>query len=218
VLLDLPGYGLAQGVPAPDTISEFAEEVHQTLTRGFPQPVTIVGHSFGGYIALELIRTHPERFAALVLANTRSEPDSAEVKEKRFATAKRMEDPTQGLDVDEIGRSLLAPTRWERDGELADIIRRIIRAVPSRTIIGSLKAIARRRDATPTLSTIRVPTLVIWGEEDRLIPPDQTRSMVARVKGCRGVGIPAAGHLPSLEAPEAFASEIDQLLGGLPPT
>lgn len=216
VLLDLPGYGLAKARTVPDTLSGFAEAVNQTLLRGFANPVVVVGHSFGGYVALELFRRHPERFAAIVLTNTRSEPDGAEAREKRLTTAKRLEDPTQTLDVEETARALLAPNTWEKGGALPVTVRRIVRSVPSRTIIGTLRAIARRPDSTPTLSAIQVPTLVVWGEEDRLIPPDQTRAMVARVKGSLGVGIPGAGHLPSLETPDSFANAVSQLLGRLP--
>lgn len=217
VLLDLPGYGLAQEWPVPDSLSGCAEIVHRTLARRFASPVVVVGHSFGGYVALELFRNHPEQFQALVLTNTRSEPDGAEAREKRLATAKRLEDPSQGLDVEETARGLLSPKTWEGAGPLPETVRRIVRNVPSRTIIGTLKAIAGRADLTPVLSTIHVPALVVWGEEDRLIPPAQSRSMVARVRGSSGVGIPEAGHLPSLEAPETFARAMDELLGRLSP-
>ncbi|MGC2034375.1 MAG: alpha/beta hydrolase [Thermoplasmata archaeon] len=216
VLLDLPGYGLARDWPVPDSLSGFAESVHQTFARQFTSPVVVVGHSFGGYVALELFRNHPEQFQAIVLTNTRSEPDGVEAREKRLATAKRLEDPSQFLDIEGTIRGLFSPRTGEAAGPLLETARTIVRNVPSRTIIGTLKAIAGRSDLTPVLSTIHVPALVIWGEEDRLIPPAQSRSMVARIPGSSGVGIPEAGHLPSLEAPEAFARTLNGFLDRLP--
>ena len=215
-LLDLPGYGLAQDWPVPESLSGFADSVHRTLARRFSVPIVLVGHSFGGYIALQLVRDHPEQFEALVLTNTRSEPDTAEAREKRLATARRLGNSTQSLDVDQTTRALLAPGTWNAGGPVVEKVRGIVRSVPSRTIISTLHAIAGRPDLTPILSTIAVPTLVLWGEDDQLIPPAQSHAMVARVRGGSGLGIPGAGHLPSLETPESFARPLGSFVARLP--
>jgi pimeloyl-ACP methyl ester carboxylesterase len=212
VLLDLPGFGLAGAQPVPDPLSGFAESVHGFLAEHFSVPVVLVGHSFGGYVALELVRDHPEQFAGLVLTNTRSEPDGAEAREKRWATARRLENPDEHLDTSAIARGLLSPSAEETGGPLVDTVREIVASVPSRTLVATLRAIAGRADLTPVLETIHVPTLVIWGEEDQLIPPPQSRSMVPRIRGGSGIGIPWAGHLPSLEAPEAFDRALIDIL------
>ncbi len=215
VLLDLPGYGLAREWPVPDSLAGFAEMVHRTLNRHFPSPIVIVGHSFGGYVALEMFRDNPGQFRGLVLTNTRSEPDGAEAREKRLATAQRLEDPSQRLDVEATARGLVSARTWEGAGPVLETIRRIVRDVPSRTLIGTLRALAGRPDLTPGLSTIQVPALVIWGEEDGLIPPAQSRAMLPRIRGSSGVGIPEAGHLPSLEAPAMFARAVGDFLDRL---
>ena len=212
VLLDLPGYGLAGEWPVPDSLGGFAESVHRTLSGGLSAPAVVVGHSFGGYIALELFRSHPEDFRAIVLTNTRSEPDTPETREKRLATVRRLQDPGEGLDVEATSRGLLAPATWEAAGPLVDTVRGMIRSVSSRTLIGSLRAIAGRSDLTPVLPTIGVPSLVMWGEADQLIPPAQSQSMTPRIPGGTGVGIPRAGHLPSLEAPELFGRALRAFL------
>jgi 3-oxoadipate enol-lactonase len=216
VLLDLPGYGLARDWPVPETLSGFAESVHRTLAQRFSTPVVVVGHSFGGYIAMQLYREHPEQFRALVLTNTRSEADSPEAKEKRLATAARLADPAQHLDVDEVARGLVAPVTWRLGGGIIESVRSMVREAPSATVRASLKAIANRPDSAAALSAIRVPTLVVWGEEDRLIPPQQTRLMVARIEGSSGAGITGAGHLPSLEKPQAFTRVLRDFLIRVP--
>jgi 3-oxoadipate enol-lactonase len=212
VALDLPGYGLAAEDRVPETLSGFAEAVRDRLTRRFRGPVVLAGHSFGGYIALELIRTHPEVVEGLLLANTRSDPDTPEAREKRLATVRRVEDPAQGLDVDATAKGLVAPEEWESKGPAAQAAREIVAHAPPAAVVGSLKAMADRPDLTPMLGDIRVPTLVVWGEEDQLIPTAQTRSMVARIPSSRGVGIPGAGHLPCLERPDAFNHAASGLL------
>jgi 3-oxoadipate enol-lactonase len=209
VLIDLPGYGYAQDEPVPETLAGFAGSVHATLAEHLARPATLVGHSFGGYVLLELYRTYPQDFEGLVLTNTRSEADTPEAREKRLGTVRRLEETSQGLDVDATARSLVAQATWEAGGPVVQTVRAMVRSAPTRTVVNSLRAIAGRPDLSPVLSTVRVPTLVLWGEQDQLIPPAQTQSMVARIPGSLGVGIPGAGHLPSLEAPNLF----DQALG-----
>ncbi len=218
VLFDLPGYGQAEGRPVPETLGGFAEQVHATLVRRFPGPVAIVGHSFGGYIALQLLRDHPEKFDAVVLTNTRSGPDTPEARAKRLATVARLADPSEGLDIEQTARSLLAPATWQAGGSLPILVRRIVRGARSAAIIATLKAIADRPDSTPVLAGIRVPTLVIWGEADQLIPPAESRSMLSQIPRSVGIGVPGAGHLPSLEAPRAFNHAIAEFLAGRPPS
>jgi len=216
VLLDLPGFGLAQESFVPDSLAGFATGLGQTLARQFADPVVLVGHSFGGYIALELYRTHPEQFRALVLTDTRSEADDAVSKEKRLATVHRLTDPAQRLDLEATVRGLLSPRTWDDAGPLVDTVRAIVRSARSPALIGALTAIAQRPDLTPILSTIQVPTLVVWGEDDQLIPPAQSESMVERIRASSGVGIPGAGHLPFLESPDEFAGTLSGFLDRLP--
>jgi 3-oxoadipate enol-lactonase len=218
ILLDLPGYGLAGDWPVPDTLSGFAESVHRTLVERFSTPVAIAGHSFGGYVAMQLYRDHPEQFRALILTNTRSEPDTSEAKEKRLALASHLEDPSHGLDVDEVARGLVAPATWHMGGPVVESVRFMVRDARSATIRETLRAIANRPDSTPVLSSVRVPSLVVWGAEDRLIPPQQTQLMVPRIPGSMGVSIAGAGHLPSLEQPQVFTGVVRDFLSRVPAT
>jgi len=217
VALDLPGYGLASHVPVPDTLAGFSASVHATLLARFRGPVVIVGHSFGGYILLELVRSHPEVVEAVVLANTRAEADSPEAREKRFATVRTLEDPAGEFDVEATAKGLVAPSTWAAQGPIARTVRELVANAPRAAMIGSLRAMAGRPDLTPVLGSIRVPAVVVWGEEDQLIPTPQSRSMVARIPASRGVGIPSVGHLSCLEAPDTFNLAVTELLDRLGP-
>ena len=165
-----------------------------------------------GYVALQLYRDHPDQFRGLVLTNTRSGADSPEAREKRLATVQRLQDPTQTLDVEATTRGLVAPRTWDAAGPVVEAARTMVRAARSPTVCSTLRAMAGRSDLTPVLATIHVPTLVIWGEEDQLIPVSETQSMVARIAGASGQGISGAGHLPSLEAPVEFGRALKGLL------
>jgi len=212
ILLDLPGFGLAAAETVPDSLAGFADRVHRSLVDRLTAPVVLVGHSFGGYVALQLYREHPEQFRGLVLTDTRSSSDSPEAREKRMSLVQRLDGPGESLDIEATTRGLVAPTTWERDRPLVDRVRAIVREARTPALRGSLTAMATRPDLSPVLSTIGVPTLVVWGEEDHLIPPAETESMVAHIPESVGVGIPGAGHLPSLEAPSPFNSALGKFL------
>jgi 3-oxoadipate enol-lactonase len=213
VLLDLPGYGLARAEEPADSLARAAEAVDRRLREVGSGPFVVVGHSFGGYVALELFHRHPEHFAHLVLTNTRSTADPADVREKRLATARRLEQPSEGLDIDEVARGLLSPAAWVAGGELRETVRSMVREAPVPTVRATLRALANRPDLTEVLPTIRVPTLVLWGEADRLIPPPESRSMLDQLPRGTGVGLPGVAHLPSLEGPELFGRALADFLG-----
>lgn len=212
VLLDLAGFGLAADEPAPESLRDFSEKVFLTLAARFPIDVVVVGHSFGGYIALQLYRDHPGLLSGLILSNTRANPDSVEARQKRLDTVRRLGEPGQTLDVDGTARALLAPAHWQGGGALVESVRSMVREAPIPAIRGALTAIANRPDLRPVLPTISIPTLVLWGEDDQLIPPAESKSMVGEIPGSEGVGIPGSGHLPSMESPELFDQAVAQFL------
>ena len=212
VLLDLPGYGTETDVSVPDTLAGFASAVAGTCDRVVGGPATIVGHSFGGYIALQLYQDRPDLFHGLVLLSTRSEADTPEAREKRLATVGRLEKPGEKFDVDASVRGLLAESTWTGRPALVELVRKMVAAAPTPTIVRSLRAIADRPDLTPVLPGIRVPTLVVWGAADSLIPPARTEALVTTIPGARGVGMPNAGHLSPLETPEAFNAALARFL------
>ncbi|MCI4333052.1 MAG: alpha/beta hydrolase, partial [Thermoplasmata archaeon] len=211
-LLDLPGYGTSAAAAVPDTLSGFAEAVRAVVEGVFQGRATIVGHSFGGYVALQLYRDHPELFERLILVSTRAGADTPEAREKRLTTAERLARPAEHLDVDETARSLLSEATWSSGGPVVEVVRAIVASASNAAIIPTLTAIANRPDQGPVLPTVRVPTLVVWGGGDRLIPPAQTQALAAGIPGARGVEIAGAGHLSPLEAPTKFDGAVRSFL------
>src|SRR5215213_11037129 len=87
---DYPGFGRSPRTPAQPDIRYYAEGVRGLLDRLHLERVILGGVPMGGYVAFECMRLFPERIRALVLANTRAEPDSEEMREIRNETALRV--------------------------------------------------------------------------------------------------------------------------------
>lgn len=196
---NFPGFG---GTPPADspTIDSAAEAAVAALREAGLERAVVVGLSMGGYVALALHRRYPQLVSGLVLANTRAGADDQVGKERRYALAERLRNEGNAFLVDNPP-ALLAP---DAPGELETRIKGIIAAQPAEAIAAASVAMAERVDSTPDLATITVPTLVITGEKDTLIPPDASKPMADAIPNARYEVISGAGHLTNLEAPERF--------------
>jgi 3-oxoadipate enol-lactonase len=206
----LPGFGGTAG-PEALTMSAAAQACVAALDEADVETAVVCGLSMGGYVAFELWRGARPRVAALALANTRAEPDTPEGAAGRRALAERLR--AEGVDffVKEPPPLLAEdapPERWDR-------VRAMIADQTPQAIAAAALGMAERPDSVPDLPTIDVPTLVITGTSDRLIPPDVTAGIADGVEGAELIRIEGAGHLSNLEAPASFDTALDGLLAGL---
>ena len=203
-----PGDGLL-------TMERIAEDAVGVLDRlGIPSAV-VAGLSMGGYAALALVRRHPDRIRALVLADTRAGADSAEAKATRAAQAEKVRREGASAIADAVLPKLLGATSHQQRPELVARVRRMIESNPPRGIADALAGLATRADSTPTLREIRVPTLILVGEEDTITPPAEAKALQRGIAGSRLATIPRAGHLANLENADEFNRPLRAFLDGL---
>ena len=215
VRFDCRGFG---GSPPGDgllTMERIADDAVGILDHlGIPS-AAVVGVSMGGYAAFALVRRHPERLRALVLADTRAGADSPETKATRAAQAEKVRREGVRAIADAALPKLLGETSHGERPELVARVRQIIEANPPRGITDALAGLAARADSTPTLREIRVPTLVLVGEEDAITPVAEAETLHHGVAGSRMAVIPRAGHLSSLENPDEFNRQVRSFLATL---
>ncbi len=206
---DLRGFGESSGTPS--TIDGLAEDVHALIESLSLPPVILAGFSMGGYVVFRYLARHADRVGAVMLLSTRAEADTPEGRERRYAGIERIKKEGPKAFVDEFVRALVSPRTLATPDLLAKV-RRLTDSNRVDSVIGALKAIAERPDSTPLLTTIAVPTLIVAGEEDRVIPVDSARKMQAAIKGAKSVVISGAGHVANLEEPAQFTSTLQKFL------
>jgi len=208
---DYPGFGRSPRTPAQPDIRYYAEGVRGLLDRLHLQRVVLGGVSMGGYVAFECMRLFPDRVSALILANTRPEPDSGEIRESRNEMAFRVAQEGVEVLVELQMERLLAPESLRED-ELVENVRAMILENSPDGAVAALSTMRERPDSTALLGELDVPTLVIGGEEDGISTPEVMGAMAAKIPGARHVSMPQTGHLSSLEAPKKFNATLDEFL------
>jgi 3-oxoadipate enol-lactonase len=185
-----------------------------------------VGLSMGGYIAFAFWRLYPHRVRALVLADTRAVADTPQGRQNRQESVQRVQAQGTQAIVEGMLPKLLSPNTLQNRPKVVAHVRRMMTHTPATGVVGALQGMAERPDATLTLSTITVPTLIVVGADDAITPPAEAEAMretILSAQGERtagdkvhGVIIPDAGHLTPLENPPAFNQALREFLAGLP--
>ncbi len=209
---DYPGFGRSPRTPAQPDVRYYAEAIRGLLDRLGLERVVLGGVSMGGYVAFGCLRLFPERISGLVLANTRPEPDSEEIRENRKSMARRVAEEGVEVLVELQMERLLAHDTLEKNEEVVQKVRAMILESSPNGVVAALGAMRDRPDSTPLLGSIEVPTLVIGGEEDGISSPDVLGAMSEKIPNSRHVTLPRAGHLSNLENPEGFNAALREFL------
>ena len=215
ILPDLPGFGYSPRTPAQPDMGYYAGCVLGLLDRLEISRVVLGGVSMGGYVAFECMRSFPERVSGLILANTRPDPDSEEIRSTRKEMALRVAGEGIGVLPDLQMERLLSPTTREKNGGLVEKVRAIILENTPDGAVAALGAMRERPDSAATLAEISVPTLVIGGEYDSISSPEVMGEMAGRIRDSRHVTLPNVGHLSNLEDPDGFNGAVREFLAGL---
>jgi pimeloyl-ACP methyl ester carboxylesterase len=213
---DARGFGGSDLGSEPFTMERIADDAAAVLDALAVEKAVVGGCSMGGYAALAFARRHPRRLAGLLLQDTRAGADSAETKAYRAALAARVLAEGAVVAVEAFLPKLLGETAHSTRPALVALVRERILAAPREAIAGALHGLAARSDSSATLGAIRVPTLVLVGEEDVLTPPSEAEAMAAAIPNARLERIPHAGHLANLENPEAVNAALARFLDALP--
>jgi len=193
----------------------YADDVAAILDALGVEKTVLGGLSMGGYIAFAFWRRYPERVKALVLMDTRAAPDSEEGRQNRYRTIEQVK--KEGLTplIEGMIPKLVAPSTLNGKRHVIRKLRSIMESASVEGVIAALKAMAERPNSRPLLEHITVPTLVITGRHDALIPISEAEEMALRIPHARLEVVNQAGHLVTMERPRTTSRLIREFVSHL---
>ena len=204
IIPDYPGFGSSPHSLEEPGIGYYAECVRDLLDKLGLDRVVLGGLSMGGYVAFACLRLFPERISALILANTRPDPDSEEIRESRENMARRVSEEGVEVLVELQMERLLSSNTLENNEEVVSKVKAMMLESSPDGVVAALGAMRDRPDSNPLLPEIAVPTLVVGGEEDGISSPDVMGALAAEIPDSEHHTISGAGHLSNLEVPGEF--------------
>ena len=206
---DLRGHGDSQAVPGPYSMDLLADDLNALLDAlHISQTVYLCGLSMGGYVAFAFYRRYAQRLAGLILAATRAAADSAQARASREQAAQTARQQGVAAIVEGMAAKMLSPQTAEQRPALAAQVKEIMLRTSLEGVLGDLEGMKERPDSTPTLSQITIPTLVIHGADDQIIPLAEAQAMQAAIPNAQMEVISGAGHLLNLEQAETFNAAV----------
>jgi len=212
---DLRGHGKS---PAPEGVYEMeilADDVLALLDSLNISQAVIMGHSMGGYVTLAMWRKAPERFLALGLISSQASAASKDTRQTRYASVEKIFAEGNAAFVNGMLPRLLAPGTAS-DESYTEALRTIMLGTPINGLVGSLKGMAQRPDSTELLPGINVPSLLLCGERDVIIPMKKSETMAELIPVVTLMTVEDAGHMPMLEQPSATTTALRKFLNELP--
>jgi pimeloyl-ACP methyl ester carboxylesterase len=220
ISLDFPGHGLTrapQGVRlSGEGLADFVDAFAAKLA--LPK-FALAGNSMGGGAAWQVAVRHPDRVNALILvdaAGFANDKPPSEVplafKILRYPIGRKFLSKIdnkplidQGLKTDVYDKSIITPSLVDRFAEFQ-------RAPGHREILMSINLGQNGPSTAELLSTVKVPTLILWGESDPLIEPAAAKKFAAAISGSKLITYPNVGHLPQIEIPKRSADDVAAFL------
>jgi pimeloyl-ACP methyl ester carboxylesterase len=208
VAYDVRGHGESEIGQGIFSVEFFVDDLIAMMDHLKIRQAIVVGLSMGGYIALRAAERHPNRMKALVLCNTKADPDSNEAKIKRSANIKMIRNEGTRVFAEEFMKHAVAPESFETKPEAMRSLQSTIERTAPLALCGTLVALAARTDSRPMLKSIQCPVLILHGEKDAIVSQAEAKAMNEAIPNSELHIISKAGHIGNIEHSEEFNTRL----------
>lgn len=221
--IDLPGFAYSERLPGTATLAKLAGVLPAFLDAvGVQEPLPVIGNSLGGAVAMKFAADHPGLVSALVLANSAGfgrevalvlrllavRPLAALLLRPDEAASRRT---VQSLFRD---RTLVTDARVSHAFALSQQDAHRQTLIDVARDLGTFSGVRAewRAALMEALAKSDIPTLVLWGEHDRILPFSHLEAAVAALPRAESHVFSETGHMPQIERPDEFAAVVENFL------
>jgi pimeloyl-ACP methyl ester carboxylesterase len=217
ITYDIRGHGNTEDGTVEFSIELFVRDLISFMDTMKIDKTILCGFSMGGYIALKAVADYPKRFIALILSNTNCTADLPEAIAYRMRSIEILKEGTIGKFADVSLKKLFTNDSSTHAISEIETVREMIVNTSKKTLCNTLLALSAREETCSALAGIKMPVLVLVGEEDIITPPDAARFMHEKIKGSTLHIIEHAGHLSNMEQPVEFNDHLKKFLSTIKP-
>lgn len=196
---DLPGFGKSDDPPTAWSVDDYVKLVRKFADNLKMNNFILIGHSFGGRIAIKFSAEHPEKVKALILTGAAGIKHPLTARQKTFYAAAKAGKVIFSLplinELEKPAKKILYKAAREKDYfEAKGIMKEVFKNVAE--------------DLTPFLDKIKAPTLLVWGKNDRSTPLGDAYIMKEKVANSRLEIVEDSNHSLPYQNPQKFAKII----------
>ena len=207
---DMPGFGRSEMPDHAFSFEYYVDAVIKYLKAAGIKNAVWCGLSMGGYLALRLYEKAPELCRGLVLCDTKAGADGNEAKIKRSAAIESL--LTDREQFIQAQWAALVSEKSRDNTAIKNAFLQIVQNNTSKGIIAGLVALATRTDSTTMLSKVKVPTLIIVGEDDKVTPLTEAEIMKQGITKAQLSILKNTGHLSNMENAHDFNAVLSNFL------
>ncbi|MGH2574401.1 MAG: alpha/beta fold hydrolase [Ignavibacteria bacterium] len=218
VVYDLRGFGHSEINDGQFPVDSHVDDLNSIIDKLNINKPIICGLSMGGYIALRALEMNQDKFKAVILSDTKAEADANAAKIKRAEQIKLIKSGGKNNFFEGFINNALSESTLKGNEEKQKIVKFLKEMMGWQSdtgICAGLMTLAARTDTTDSLEKVKIPALILVGENDKLVPPEFSKLMNEKITNSKLERIPESGHFPNLENPEAFNRAIENFIENL---
>jgi non-heme chloroperoxidase len=206
---DQRGHGDSDKPECCYTVDDYAADVDAFMEAVGIEEATLVGHSSGGFIAQRVALSYPRRVSCLVLIGSPATLLNNEAVRELGKEMLALEDPVPPEFVREFQEGTIHHPVPEEF--FAGLVSESLK-VPARVWRDYWEGVVLTVDHTARLGEIGAPTLILWGEQDALLPPEEQERFAAAIPGAASKVYPETGHAVHWERPEWVMGDLEEFM------
>ncbi len=209
---DIRGLGVSEPGDGQFTMETFVDDLENIIDEFHLNKPIVCGLSMGGYIALRAVERMEHKLGGIILCDTKPAADDNAGKLKRAEGVKKINSHGVAAFTSSFIPNCFSQSSIKDLGELYQDILNRSAGFTAAGVKGCLLAMAGRTDTSDYLSEIRIPSLLICGEEDNLTPPKVMKDAAAKIANSEFEIIHKSGHMTPVENPGAFNNAVENFL------